>query len=119
MNGGGGGREKPNKFKKPNQTKQTNNNKKTKPNKKTNPKRSIYNTNQKRMVQLEWDYLSVLVSLQSHIEKDSAAQELGSSCVIVIIILNCIIFSFTSHNYVLADSVSVLVVTCIQSFPSR
>lgn len=38
---------------------------------------------------------------------------------IVIIILNCIIFSFTSHNYVLADSVSVLVVTRVQSFPSR
>lgn len=54
-----------------------------------------------------------------HIEKDAAAQELRGGCVIVIIILNCIIFSFASHSYVLAASISVLVVTRVWSFPSK
>lgn len=52
------------------------------------------------------------------IEKDVEAQELQKGCVIVII-LNCVIFSFASHNYVLAASISVLVVTHVQSFPSK
>lgn len=52
------------------------------------------------------------------IEKDAAAQELQNGCVIVII-LNCVIFSFASPNYVLAASMSVLVVTHFQSFLSK
>lgn len=45
-----------------------------------------------------------------HIKKDAAVQELWSVCVIVIIILNCILFSFVSQNYILSASVSVLYV---------
>lgn len=65
-----------------------------------------------------FNYLGSL-TIRMHIEKDAAAQEFRGGCVIVTIILNCILFSFASHNYVLAASVSVLVVTRVQSFPSR
>lgn len=54
-----------------------------------------------------------------HIKKGAAAQELQSGCVIVIITLNYILFSFVSHNYVLSASIFVLVVICVQLFSSR
>lgn len=53
-----------------------------------------------------------------HIKKDATAQELQSGCVVVVIALNCILFSFVSHNYVLSASISVLVVICVQLPPS-
>lgn len=59
------------------------------------------------------------LTVRVHIKKDAAAQELQSGCVIVIITLNCILFSFVSHNYVLSASISALVVICVQLFPSR